>query len=112
MATIGDIVLVYHEEHPAFFARIEDISPDPKPHWYHVKLLVLQMPIVEIVWILKDAYIQGEPFTMNEKSMRLELVQAPGTQTSDGSASLDNEPKKKQRPASGKVVSLFDRKKE
>ena len=43
MATINDIILIYFEEKPLVFARIEDISPDAKPNWYHVKLLLLQV---------------------------------------------------------------------
>ena len=45
MATIQDIVLIYYEDQPLTFARIEDISADVKPGWYQVKLLLLQMPL-------------------------------------------------------------------
>ncbi len=31
MSTTGDLILVYQEEQPAFFARIEDIWADAKP---------------------------------------------------------------------------------
>ena len=74
MTTIGDLVLVYHQDNPAFFARIEDICADSKPDWYQVKLLILKVPVAETVWILREAYINGETFTMNGKSIRLEKV--------------------------------------
>ncbi len=77
MATINDIVLVYLEEKPLFFARIEDISPDHKKDWYHVTLLVLQVPVQTVTWILRDAYIDGEGFTMGGNPMRIEKVEAP-----------------------------------
>lgn len=77
MASTNDIVLVYYEDNPIFFARIEDIQPDHKRDWYHVKLLVLQVPLQTATWILKDAYINGETFTMGGKRMRLETVEAP-----------------------------------
>ena len=45
MATENDIVLIHFEDQPLSFARIESILPDDKPDWYHVKLLMLQVPL-------------------------------------------------------------------
>ena len=75
--TEKDIVLIYFEEKPLSFARIESILPDSKPDWYHVKLLLLQLPLQVVTWILRDAYINGETFTMNGKRVRLEKVISP-----------------------------------
>ena len=72
MASIGDLVLVYREDRPAFFARIEDISANHKPDWYQVRLLVLQLPVIETVWILREEYINGESFTMGGHKIRIE----------------------------------------
>jgi len=77
MATENDIVLIYYEDQPLSFARIEAILPDSKPNWYHVRLLMLQVPLQMVTWILRDVYINGEEFTMNAKRMRLEKVVAP-----------------------------------
>ncbi len=77
MATENDLVLVYFEDKPLSFARIEEILPDSKPNWYHVKLMLLQIPLQVVTWILRDVYINGEEFTMNGKRMRLEKVVAP-----------------------------------
>ncbi len=77
MATINDLVLVHYEDKPLFFARIEDISPDAKRDWYQVKLLVLQVPVQTVTWILRDAYINGDEYTMGGNRMRLEKVEAP-----------------------------------
>jgi len=77
MATENDIVLIYFEDRPLAFARIESILPDSKPNWYHVELLMLQMPLQVVSWILRDIYIDGSEFTMNGKKMRLELVEKP-----------------------------------
>ena len=90
MATINDIVLIYFEDKPLIFARIEDISPDVKKDWYHVKLLMLQVPLQVVTWILREAYINGDEFTMNEKRMRLEKIECPEDQSlgdiTDGSS--------------------------
>jgi hypothetical protein len=37
----NDIVLIYLENSPLAFARIESIEPDIKRGWFHVKLLLL-----------------------------------------------------------------------
>ena len=77
MAVENDLVLVYFEDKPLAFARIESILPDSKKDWYHVKLLLLQVPLQVVTWILKDVYINGTEFTMNGKRMRLEKVESP-----------------------------------
>lgn len=77
MAEIKDIVLIYMEDAPVSFARIEDIVPDHKKDWYQIRLLMLQIPLQVVTWILKADYINGEVFFMNGKSMRLEKVVAP-----------------------------------
>ena len=74
MAIEGDVVLIYHQEQPTVFARIEYIEPDIKKDWYHVTLLLLTIPTQTVTWILRDQYIDGEVFTMGEKAMRLEEV--------------------------------------
>ncbi len=116
MAEIKDIVLIYMEEAPVSFARIEDIVPDHKKDWYQIQLLMLQVPLQVVTWILKADYINGEVFSMNGKSMRLEKVVAPVSpgeddkahETGNDSQSLESEdpPEKKQ----GNVISFSKRK--
>jgi len=77
VAEIKDIVLIYLEDDPVSFARIEDIVPDHKKDWYQISLLMLRIPLQVVTWILKADYINGETFSMNGKSMRLEKVVAP-----------------------------------
>ena len=77
MAVENDIVLIHFEDQPLSFARIEQILPDNKPDWYHVKLLMLQIPLQVVTWILRDRYIMGDEFTMNGKRIRLEKIVCP-----------------------------------
>ena len=86
---IGDLILAYFDDAPAFYARIEDISPDRKKGWYHVRLLVLAMPAQEITWILKEDYISGEPFTMGGHPMRLEKLPPPGQGIPEAKPAVD-----------------------
>ncbi|MGD8613908.1 MAG: hypothetical protein PVI93_23030, partial [Desulfobacterales bacterium] len=79
---------------------------------YHVKLLLLQVPLQVVTWILKDVYISGNEFTMNGKRMRLEKVESPTeSQTSESSENLKTGSSQKERATkdkSAKVISLDD----
>lgn len=70
----NDVVLIYFEDKPAAFARIESIEPDIKKDWYQVTLLLLAIPMQTVTWILREAYIDGEPFTMGGRPVRIEEV--------------------------------------
>lgn len=107
MAQENDVVLVYQEDIPILFARIEDIKADHKKDWYHVKMLILQVPLQVVTWILKDIYIDGTEFTMNGKRMRLELVECPITDEPEE----DAPPKPEKKPENAKVISFSDLKK-
>jgi hypothetical protein len=110
VAAENDVVLIYFEDQPLAFARIEEILADSKPDWYHVRLLLLQIPLQTVTWILRDVYIDGEEFTMNGKRMRLEAVQAPEPEQTE--EIREESPPKKRSPDSGsKVISLKDLKK-
>jgi hypothetical protein len=105
-----DIVLIYFEDRPLAFARIEGISTDFKPGWYHVKLLLLQVPVQVVNWILRDVYIEGAEFTMNGKRMRMEKV----TYTDEAAASEPSQESGNalpRDPVAAKVISLAELKK-
>jgi len=109
MTTENDLVLIYFEDNPLVFARVERIVPDVKPDWYHVTLLMLQVPLQTVTWILKDVYIDGETFTMNGKQMRLEKVVAPVEPELEEAAHKEDEGNEKK---DGKVISFADLKKD
>ena len=77
MAKENDVVLIYLENTPVSFARVETIEPDVKRDWYHITLLMLQLPLETVTWTLKDLYINGDEFFMGGKAMRIEVVEAP-----------------------------------
>ena len=113
MAQEGDLLLVHVEDNPAFFARIECISPDLKPEWYQLNLLVLQVPLIEVTWILREEYINGGSFTMGGKKILLEVVEAPGKRPPQQPVRKSKEDGTKQpsetKEERGKVISLFER---
>jgi hypothetical protein len=112
MAGINDLVLVHIDNKPGFFARIEDITPDVKPGWWQVKLLVLASPLQIFTWTLDENQIEGEPYTMGGTPIRLEKVVSPVEKKVEatGVAGPGEGPVKGKREP-GKVVSLSERKK-
>jgi hypothetical protein len=96
MTTINDLVLVHLDRKPAFYARLNDVSPDVKRGWYQVELLVLSLPPQIMVWILEEAQINGEEFTMGGRPVKLELM-PPKPQP---------EPETEPPKGKGKVISL------
>ncbi|MBW2614988.1 MAG: hypothetical protein JRD02_02280 [Deltaproteobacteria bacterium] len=74
MAREGDVLLVYYQDKPSVYARIELIEPDIKKDWYQLTLLILTIPARTVTWILREEYINGAPFTMGGTPMRLEEV--------------------------------------
>ena len=104
MAGEKDVVLIYLEDQPLVFARIEEIAADHKAGWYHVKLLLLQIPLQVTTWILRDSYIDGEEFTMNGQRMRLERVVCPAGDA--GVASKDSRENKPKKRVKGKVIDI------
>ncbi len=122
MTKIGDVVLVYMDNSPAFFARVEEVTDDAKPGWFHVKLLVLQIPLLVVTWILREPYYNGEEFTMGGRPMRIEKVVAP-TEVDIEQEQQDKKnlskpelvtPKKEKEgktPKESKVISISDRRK-
>ncbi len=118
MTETGDVVLVYMDNSPAFFARVEQITPDVKPQWFHVKLLVLQVPLLVVTWILREVYFNGGEFTMGGHPMRIEKVVAPAEEELAEEVENIDLPVKEPRksgPAKpkkgGNVVSIFERRK-
>lgn len=109
MTSEKDIVLIYFEDTPMGFARVETITPDWKKNWYHVKLLMLQVPLQVVTWILKDVYIDGTEFTMNGKRMRLEKVvcpEDPPEDTDDDSGEAPDKTESEKNSGQGNVISF------
>jgi hypothetical protein len=116
MAVINDIVLVHVDNKPGFYARVEDISPDVKPGWWQVRLLVLTFPLQVFTWILDEFQLEYAPFTMGGTPIRLEPVVSPVAeerqqQELQEQQDRDEQKRKRQDGGSSKVVSLADRRK-
>jgi hypothetical protein len=117
MATLNDLVLVHVDNRPGFFARIDDITPDVKPGWWQVRLLVLTIPLQVYTWILDESQIAGAPFTMGGTPMMLEMVVSPPVREPlrPHPVAGDENPVEpaghSSSTPSGKVVFLSDRKK-
>lgn len=113
MAAINDIVLVHVDNKPGFYARIEDISPDVKPGWWQVRLLVLTFPLQVFTWILDEFQLEYAPFTMGGTPIQLEALVSPLEEERKQQEQQEIEERKRlhQEGNSPKVVSLADRRK-
>ncbi len=115
MAKENDLVIIYSEGSPVSFARVEDIKPDSKKDWYHIKLLMLQIPLQNVTWILKNDYINGEEFSMGGKKLRIDLVESPDDDVllseipfSDQKADNSDSNESKDNQKGGKIISFED----
>ena len=104
MASENEVVLVHIDNNPGFFARIESVTPDVKPGWWQVRLLVLSHPLQVFTWIIDDSQLNGAPFTMGGTPVMIEKVVAPSEPQQEKAK------ENKETKSSGKVVSLADRK--
>lgn len=113
MAIINDIVLVNVDNKPGFYARIEDISPDVKPGWWQVRLLVLTFPLQVFTWILDEFQLEYAPFTMGGTPIQLEPVVSPMDEERQQQDLQEQEERKRaaKEGNNSKVVSLADRRK-
>jgi hypothetical protein len=109
--TLNDLVLVHIDNKPGFYARIEAITPDLKPGWWQVKLLVLTQPLQVFSWILDESQINGAPFSMGGTPVLLEKLVSPVAPPERG-AVLTSVERPKEQKGSAKVVRLPERNKD
>lgn len=74
----GDVVLVHLDGSPAGYARIEEIRSHARPGWNECDLLFLAQPLQPVTWILEREQIDGAPFTMGGRPVRIERLPEPG----------------------------------
>ena len=74
MRNENEVILIHYNEKPAVYGRIEFIEPDVKRDWYRATILLLAIPTQTVTWILRESYIDGSPFTMNDIPIRIEGV--------------------------------------
>ena len=111
MTTIGDVVLIYFKDEPTFFARIESIEADIKKDWFIVEFLILAIPLRAVIWILREEYMNGVPFTMEGNPVRIEAVN-PLPAESGSEDKEEKAPQKEPAQQGGKVIPFAKPKKD
>lgn len=99
-----DLALIHIEHKPAFFARVEDISPDHKRGWWQVKLFILALPMRVVTWTIDDEQIRGAEFTMGGTPVRIEKIHPPEEEQPEDSESVQQAPGKSHKQA--RILSL------
>lgn len=107
----SDLVLVHVDDKPGFYARIEEICPDPKGGWWQVQLLVLTFPLQIFTWVLDEQQLDEAPFTMGGTPLRLEKLVSPLEKSPSEEESAAPQTRERPADAGQKVVSLADRRK-
>jgi len=102
----NDLVLIYIENKPTFFARVEKIYPDVKPNWWRVKLLILQVPVLIATWILDEDQVRGAEFTMNGTPVRIEKVEAPPDPDIDHQSHEEETSRQRSHKKTARILSL------
>ena len=103
MSTEGSVVLISYQNEPAMYARIEAVEPDVKRGWYHVTFLLLTIPPQPVTWILREEYINGEPFTKGGVPVTIKAVKkTPGNRNHE--ASLEGSETREDDGKSGKII--------
>ncbi len=104
--SVGQVVLVYIDDDPGFFARVERVQPDRKKGWWQMTFLMLAIPLKTMTWVLDDEQMRGQPFTMNGVAMQIKQVETPEAEhfrdTETRVAESEDE------STDGNVVSMFD----
>ena len=102
-----EVLLVFFQEEPTFYIRIENILADKKRGWWHVQFITLTLPTNEMSWILSDDHLRGGEFTMQNNPVRLERV--IGTQTTTTPSSEEIADKTISPPQkSANIISMFE----
>jgi len=102
-----DLALIYVEEKPAFYARVEQITPDVKPRWWRVKFLMLTVPPQIMTWIIDDEQIRGADFTMGGTPIRIEKLVLP----EEPEVPRPTEDSESRQQKQARILSLGDKKK-
>lgn len=108
--TEGEVILVYVEDKPSFFARIEHIEADIKKRWWRVIFVVLTIPLTTVTWIIDEDQLLGADFTMGGIPVRLERVVAPKPQAANKSPQeQDLTPEDAEESGQATILSFSDR---
>lgn len=103
----GEVILVYIDNEPAFFARVEKVVPDHKKNWWQMTFLILSIPLKTMTWILDDEQMRGQNFTMNAVPMQIKKVEAPEAEHFHEKQTRVAE-ESETKNESGNVISMFD----
>jgi len=97
----GDVVLVHVDEAAAGYARLEDVRPHARAGWYECDLLFLSVPPQPATWILEREQIDGTPFTMGGRPVRIEALPPLGQVHRKRVAPSADEPSREVAPPEG-----------
>jgi len=101
MLKAGDVCLIYVNDIPNGFIRINEIEPDEKDGWHVVTFVSLEIPIKITTWKLDDSHVRGELIYMNGVPIRIQVFPMPKSKKVEKNKEVSDQPK-------AKVISMAD----
>lgn len=98
----NDVCILYVNDLPQGFIRIESIEPDSKPGWYSVQFIELMFPIQVIKWKIDEEHLKGADINMKGFKFNLQLLNCQ-IEKKQSEEVLDAN-----KPNYGKVINLVD----
>lgn len=83
----NDVCIIYVNDLPQGFIRIESIESDIKPGWYSVKFIELLFPIKVNTWKIDEEHLKGADINMKGFKFNLQPLMCQV----DKKNSVDNE---------------------
>lgn len=68
----NDVCIIYVNDLPQGFIRIESIESDIKPGWYSVKFIELLFPIKVNTWKIDEEHLKGADINMKGFTFKLQ----------------------------------------
>lgn len=71
----NDVCIIYVNDLPQGFIRIESIEPDSKPSWYNVQFIELLFPLRVTKWKIDEEHLKGADINMKGFKFNLQLLE-------------------------------------
>jgi len=98
----SEVLMVYFQQQPSFFMRVERVDADLKKGWWRLHFITLTIPIEAVTWILDEVQMRDEGFTMDGQPVRLERVGSEIHLPSSGPAPEPPDPSR-----DAQIISMF-----
>lgn len=76
----NDVAIIYVQEIPSGFIRIDDVQPDDKQGWWLITFTKLEFPLQAMTWKLDDDHVNGGDIFMKGVRIKIQAIQRVKTE--------------------------------